>query len=303
MRISELFSDSINSIPLAILIGIFFIFFVGGALPLIEILRKELPRIFKIELETVTSPIWDGNIAESSHITSIGNTLYGNYAMWLIITTVILLLAMVGCIVITLKDKNSNTGVTSNDSIPHSFTYMPLQSGIFTIKKAMDIYWKIFLFLFFNQHKIIYRIYMASYIYICVVCVINFYYGFHVYCASSQDSTNPFQSYNTATADSNATNVYSTSGTTIDDANKFNSLSEELLKRSEKLIADRHIMGAPSNHVTLTDLNINKFGPKAYPLVNDLYDKHPEWFNKQNYAATNITKLCTQIQGYYGNNR
>lgn len=157
VRISELFSDSINSIPLAILIGIFFIFFVGGALPLIEILRKEFPRLFDIELETVTSPIWDGNIAESSHITSIGNTLYGNYAMWLIITTVILLLAMVGCIVITLKDKNSNTGVTSNDSIPHSFTYMPLQSGIFTINKdkIIDIYSKILLFLFFNQLKII----------------------------------------------------------------------------------------------------------------------------------------------------
>lgn len=153
VRISELFSDSINSIPLAILIGIFFIFFVGGALPLIEILKKEFPRLFDIELETVTSPIWDGNIAESSHITSIGNTLYGNYAMWLIITTVILLLAMVGCIVITLKDKNSNTGVTNNDSVPYSFTYMPLQSGIFTINKdkIMDIYSKLILFLFFNK--------------------------------------------------------------------------------------------------------------------------------------------------------
>ena len=157
VRISELFSDSINSIPLAILIGIFFIFFVGGALSLIETLNNEYPWFFAIELETVTSTRWDGNLAETSHITSIGNTLYGNYAMWLIITTVILLLAMVGCIVITLKDKNSNTGVTSNDSIPHSFTYMPLQSGIFTINKdkIIDIYSKILLFLFFNQLKII----------------------------------------------------------------------------------------------------------------------------------------------------
>lgn len=139
VRISELFSDSINSIPLAILIGIFFLFFVGGVLPLIDIFMKQLPWIFKIELKTATSPSWDGYLAENSHITSIGNTLYGNYAMWLIITTVILLLAMVGCIVITLKDKNSNTGVTSNDSIPHSFTYMPLQSGIFTINRSKVI--------------------------------------------------------------------------------------------------------------------------------------------------------------------
>jgi len=41
---------------------------------------------------------------------------------------------MVGCIVITLKDK-SNTAVTTNDLIPQSSDYMPLQSGIFTITK------------------------------------------------------------------------------------------------------------------------------------------------------------------------
>jgi hypothetical protein len=63
----------------------------------------------KKKLTNVTSVSWDGYLAETSHITSIGNILYGNYSIWLIITSVILLLAMVGCIVITLKDKSTPT--------------------------------------------------------------------------------------------------------------------------------------------------------------------------------------------------
>ena len=54
-------------------------------------------------LANVTSVSWDGYLAETSHITSIGNILYGNYSIWLLITSIILLLAMVGAIVITLK--------------------------------------------------------------------------------------------------------------------------------------------------------------------------------------------------------
>jgi NADH-ubiquinone oxidoreductase chain 6 len=59
-------------------------------------------------LTNVTSNSWEGYLAETSHITSIGNTLYGSYSIWLIITSIILLLAMVGAIVITLKEKETN---------------------------------------------------------------------------------------------------------------------------------------------------------------------------------------------------
>jgi NADH-ubiquinone oxidoreductase chain 6 len=45
-------------------------------------------------------------LAETSHITNIGNIMYTSYSIWLIITSVILLLAMVGAIVITIKQKN-----------------------------------------------------------------------------------------------------------------------------------------------------------------------------------------------------
>jgi NADH-ubiquinone oxidoreductase chain 6 len=51
----------------------------------------------------VTSQIWDSSLAETSHITSIGNVMYTNYFLWLIITSIILLLAMVGAIVITVR--------------------------------------------------------------------------------------------------------------------------------------------------------------------------------------------------------
>jgi len=49
------------------------------------------------------SQTWEGALAEFSHITSIGNVIYTVYPMWLILTSLILLLAMVGAIVITIK--------------------------------------------------------------------------------------------------------------------------------------------------------------------------------------------------------
>jgi NADH-ubiquinone oxidoreductase chain 6 len=58
------------------------------------------------QISFVTSKIWDGNLAETSHITSIGNIMYTSYSIWLILTSIILLLAMVGAIVITIKQKN-----------------------------------------------------------------------------------------------------------------------------------------------------------------------------------------------------
>ena len=58
------------------------------------------------EIAFVTSKLWDGNLAETTHISSLGNIMYTSYFIWLIITSVILLLAMVGAIVITIKQKN-----------------------------------------------------------------------------------------------------------------------------------------------------------------------------------------------------
>ena len=58
----------------------------------------------------VSSKIWDGNLAYNSHITSIGNIMYTNYSMWLIIASFILLLALVGCVIITTDSSERELG-------------------------------------------------------------------------------------------------------------------------------------------------------------------------------------------------
>ncbi len=133
VRISELLSNTSNSIPLAIIITISFNYPVYQVLPysiaafnsytvdlnntLNDIWYNNysdyLNKLFKLvvdsdngEISFVSSKIWDGNLSETSHITSIGNIMYTSYSIWLIITSIILLLAMVGAIVITIKQKN-----------------------------------------------------------------------------------------------------------------------------------------------------------------------------------------------------
>ena len=134
VRISELLSNTSNSIPLAVLITISFNYPVYQVLPysiaafnsytvdlnntLNDIWNNNysdyLNKFFNLnstvidngEVSFVSSKIWDGNLSETSHITSIGNIMYTSYSIWLIITSIILLLAMVGAIVITIKQKN-----------------------------------------------------------------------------------------------------------------------------------------------------------------------------------------------------
>jgi NADH-ubiquinone oxidoreductase chain 6 len=130
VRISELLSNTSNSIPLAIFISISFSYPVFEILPYSIVAYTSYISTFSnicssaynyvfnlffklsdVELDNgqiylVTSKIWDGNLTEASHITTIGNIMYTSYSIWLILTSIILLLAMVGAIVITIKPKN-----------------------------------------------------------------------------------------------------------------------------------------------------------------------------------------------------
>jgi NADH-ubiquinone oxidoreductase chain 6 len=136
VRLSELLSNTSNSIPLAIFITISFYYLVYQILPYSitsfnsytvylyntfnDIWYNNnsdyLNKFFKLngteldngEISFVTSKIWDGNLAETSHITSIGNIMYTSYSIWLILTSIILLLAMIGAIVITINKNNVN---------------------------------------------------------------------------------------------------------------------------------------------------------------------------------------------------
>ncbi len=131
VRISELLSETSNSLPLAVIIGVCFNYILFQILPYsiaafnsytVDLNNKfnsfwynnysdYLYKFFSFysdtgEISFVTSNAWDGSLAETSHITSIGNIMYTSYSIWLILTSIILLLAMVGAIVITIKQKS-----------------------------------------------------------------------------------------------------------------------------------------------------------------------------------------------------
>ena len=129
IRISELLNETSNTIPLAILSTIAFNYSIYQTLPYnIAVFNSYtinisnifydifyynyndyLNKTFKFNddiIYFVTSKSWDSNIAETTHITTIGNIIYTNYSIWIIITSIILLLAMIGAIVITIKQKD-----------------------------------------------------------------------------------------------------------------------------------------------------------------------------------------------------
>ena len=132
VRISELVTDNSNGVPLAVMIGIIFNLTLYRLLPsnfapntyIYDLYFDKMSFSSSLDVTTsnklsyalgnlfysnnnnlsfVTSQIWDGALADTSHITSIGNIIYTVYPLWLILTSIILLLAMVGAIVITIK--------------------------------------------------------------------------------------------------------------------------------------------------------------------------------------------------------
>jgi NADH-ubiquinone oxidoreductase chain 6 len=128
VRVSELLSNTSNSIPLAVIITLVFnyplykilpygiIYFNNYTFDLSNLIRfnehsfnggsyLSNNKLGDDEILFVTSKVWDGNLAETSHISTIGTVMYSTYSMWLILTSIILLLAMVGAIVITIKQK------------------------------------------------------------------------------------------------------------------------------------------------------------------------------------------------------
>lgn len=134
IRVSELLSNTKNSIPLAIVVSLAFISPLHETLPfgasaakfmdfissLISMKEVNLVTTVKDtlsesnylnsnintdELLFATTNLWDGSLALTSDITSIGNMMYSSHMVWLILAGLIILLAMVGAIVITVSDK------------------------------------------------------------------------------------------------------------------------------------------------------------------------------------------------------
>lgn len=125
IRISELLSETNNDIPLAILTVLLFYYIIGQVLPcnltdktIISSLSNRLTGLYNVEISNessvaslnqeigyVSSKGWDNSLIEFTQITGIGNLMYTNYSIWLIISSVILLLGMVGAIIINVKQK------------------------------------------------------------------------------------------------------------------------------------------------------------------------------------------------------
>jgi NADH-ubiquinone oxidoreductase chain 6 len=99
IRVSELINDTNNNTPLAIMAII--IFYIPFNLLLPD--KSGLNNINEGTVLYTTSNNWDSRITDTIDITSIGNIMYTSYSIWLLITSIILLLAMVGSIVITIK--------------------------------------------------------------------------------------------------------------------------------------------------------------------------------------------------------
>ena len=117
IRLSELQDNTMNSIPLAIIIIISLIYTIFIILPYNYatinnddisnnyLYKNKLIYMNNNDITFSLSNNWDNNILEYNHISTIGSILYTSHNIWLIITSFILLLAMVGAIVITINPK------------------------------------------------------------------------------------------------------------------------------------------------------------------------------------------------------
>ena len=119
IRISELLNETNNHILLAALSIILFLFIIGQILPnnsVNQYYTINLPDLFfnnilnndqdfSKQIVHASSKNWDNSLVDITQIASIGNIMYTSYAIWLIIVSIILLLAMVGAIVITIKQR------------------------------------------------------------------------------------------------------------------------------------------------------------------------------------------------------
>lgn len=114
IRVSELSIDTSNSIPLGTIVFIIFYSLISVIIPsnLQQIsITEPVKKLFGFSTENSnlthsTSMMWDGNLSENYHISVLGNIIYTDYFIWLILSSIILLLAMIGSIVITIKQPN-----------------------------------------------------------------------------------------------------------------------------------------------------------------------------------------------------
>lgn len=102
IRLSELQTNTNNSILLSIFISILYYNIFTKNLNVYNIISNSNIDNYN-SIEYSISNIWDGSLITNYDIISIGNILYTNLSLWLIISLLILLLAMIGSIKINIK--------------------------------------------------------------------------------------------------------------------------------------------------------------------------------------------------------
>jgi NADH-ubiquinone oxidoreductase chain 6 len=121
IRISELLNETNNDIPLAILTVMLLYYIIGQNLSINLLINNSHSYfssliakstiiynndpIINEQIVYASSKSWDNSLVDLTQITVIGNIMYTSYAIWLIIVSIILLLAMIGSILITIKQK------------------------------------------------------------------------------------------------------------------------------------------------------------------------------------------------------
>ena len=128
IRISELQNNTKNSLVLALIILIFFNYSVIQVLPyssgVLSYSERDIVLSANVyentnnqnllsesfttsgknsDIYLTSSNDWNANLIDINNISNIGNIMYTSYNLWVIITAFILLLAMVGSIIITIK--------------------------------------------------------------------------------------------------------------------------------------------------------------------------------------------------------
>lgn len=114
IRISELYINTNNSLILVFITALFLIISLNPLLPKLTSniiynynFLDSFLAFFSRKLFYVCASSWESNVISNYHIISIGNIMYTSSSILILITSLILLLAMVGAIIITINKKDS----------------------------------------------------------------------------------------------------------------------------------------------------------------------------------------------------
>nr|QBM31594.1 NADH dehydrogenase subunit 6 [Arthrobotrys musiformis] len=110
IRISELHTENFNSLILGLIISTIIYFSITLNLNFFTLKDSSWYKNFFHS----SYDIWDSSIGALNDITAIGNIIYTSHAMWLLIMSIVLLLAMIGAIIITLGNKPASFLLFSN---------------------------------------------------------------------------------------------------------------------------------------------------------------------------------------------